>query len=66
MRDFAWRDNLWCVVKDDGTFAGVPCRSWEEARELQSQHENSYIYELLPDNEEQFARAPVILHNKLH
>lgn len=39
MRDFDWNDNLWCVVKDNGTYAGVPCLSYEEARELSNQHE---------------------------
>ena len=32
MRDFEWTDALWFVVKDDGTYAGRPCLSWEEAR----------------------------------
>lgn len=48
MRDFKWTDELWCVIKNDGSFAGVPCLSWEEARELQAQHENSQIYLLKP------------------
>lgn len=46
MRDFEWNDTLWAVVKDDGRFAGVPCRSVEEARELSAQHENSVIMEM--------------------
>lgn len=48
MRDFAWTDTLYCVIKDDGTFAGVPCLSYEEARELSNQHEGSMIYEMSP------------------
>lgn len=44
MRDFGILDNLWCVVKEDGTFAGIPCRTIEEARELAAQHENSMIF----------------------
>lgn len=48
MRDFKWTDELWCVVKNDGSFAGAPCLSWEEVRELQAQHENSQMYLLKP------------------
>ncbi len=51
MRDFDWHDELYCVVKEDGTFAGVPCRSIEEAIELSGQHEGSMIYEMKLDNE---------------
>lgn len=51
MRDFDWHDELYCVVKEDGTFAGVPCRSTEEAIELSGQHEGSMIYEMKLDNE---------------
>lgn len=51
MRDFDWYDELYCVVKEDGTFAGVPCRSIEEAIELSGQHEGSMIYEMKLDNE---------------
>lgn len=51
MRDFDWLDELYCVVKEDGTFAGVPCRSIEEAIELSGQHEGSMIYEMKLDNE---------------
>lgn len=50
MRDFDWFDELYAVVKDDGSFAGRPCISWEEARELQAQHEGSKIFELKYDN----------------
>lgn len=51
MRDFDWFDELYCVVKEDGTFAGVPCRSIEEAIELSGQHEGSMIFEMKLDNE---------------
>lgn len=51
MRDFGWLDELYCVVKEDGTFAGTPCRSIEEAIELSGQHEGSMIYEMKLDNE---------------
>ena len=50
MRDFDWFDELYCVVKNDGTFAGVHCRTLEEARELASQHDGSQIYLMLYDN----------------
>lgn len=51
MRDFDWLEELYCVVKDDGTFAGVPCRSIGEAIELATQHEGSKIFEMRLDNE---------------
>ena len=44
MRDFEWDDAIWAVVSEDGTFVGVPCLSYEEAKELANQHENSHIY----------------------
>lgn len=46
MRDFDWADALFAVVKEDGTFAGVPCLSFEEAKELANNHEGSQIYRL--------------------
>lgn len=46
MRDFEWGCPLWAVIKADGTFAGVPCLSYEEARELSAQHEGSRIFDL--------------------
>lgn len=42
-------NELYAVVKSDGTFAGVPCLSWEEARELSAQHEGSTIFFMDPD-----------------
>ena len=50
MRDFDWFDELYAVIKDDGTFAGRPCVTHEEATELHRQHEGSKIYELKFDN----------------
>ena len=44
MRDFEWNKELWAVVKADGTFAGRPCLTSEEAWELSIQHEGSQIY----------------------
>lgn len=46
MKDFNWTDELYCVVKADGTFAGVPCRSIEEAIDLATQHDESAIFEM--------------------
>lgn len=46
MRDFNWTDKLYCVVKEDGTFAGVPCRTIEEAYDLATQHDYSKIFEM--------------------
>lgn len=51
MRDFDWLDELYCVVKDDGSFAGRPCVSIEEAIELSGQHEGSKIFAMKLDNE---------------
>lgn len=36
------------VLNPDGTYAGVPCESYEEARELAAQVEGRGIYELSP------------------
>ena len=47
MRDFDWTDAIFAVVKDDGSFAGVPCLSLDEAKELVSNHEGSQIYRLV-------------------
>lgn len=50
MRDFDWVQDLWCVVKNDGHFAGIPCTSWEEACQLANQHEGSHIFKMTSDN----------------
>lgn len=47
MRDFDWTNELFAVVKDDGSYAGVPCLSLDEAKELASNHEGSQIYRLV-------------------
>lgn len=53
MKDFDWTDVRWAVVKEDGTFAGVPCASYWEARDLADQHEGAKIFFLAyePDEE---------------
>lgn len=50
MRDFDWFDELYCVVKEDGNFAGKPCTDFDEAVELRNQHEGSKIYMMTYDN----------------
>lgn len=50
MRDFDFNDNLWCVVKADGSFAGIPCTSYEEAQELAFQHEGSAIFSMMRED----------------
>lgn len=51
MRDFEWSARLWAVVKENGEFAGCPCLTWNEARELACQHEGSAIFELKLDDQ---------------
>ena len=34
------------VIKADGTYAGIPCETEEEARELSNQHEGSKVYKI--------------------
>lgn len=46
MRDFDWTDAIFAVVKADGSFAGVPCLSLDEAKELANNHEGSQIFRL--------------------
>lgn len=44
---------VYAVVKVDGTFAGVPCLSDEEARELALQHQGACICELVAVDDHQ-------------
>lgn len=44
MKDFDWIDVRWAVVKEDGNFAGMPCASYNEARDLAAQHEGAKIF----------------------
>ena len=46
-RDFQFTDDLWCVINDDGTFAGRPCLTEDEARELSYQREGRQIYKMI-------------------
>ena len=53
MRDFEWNDKLFAVIKENGSFAGIPCLTFEEAREISLQHKGSHIYIMaLDDNDE--------------
>ena len=52
MKNCDWTDVRWAVVKADGTFAGVPCASYEEARDLAAQHEGSKIFFLAYEPDE--------------
>ena len=44
MRDFDFNSALWAVVKNNGEYAGVPCTSYEEARDLAAQHKGARIF----------------------
>lgn len=44
MKCIDWTDVRWAVVKEDGSFAGVPCASYGEACDLAAQHEGSKIF----------------------
>ena len=50
MRDFEWDNDLWCVVKDDGTYAGIPCLTYAEARCLADNHEGANIFRMINMN----------------
>lgn len=52
MKNFDWTDVRWAVVKGDGTFAGVPCASYGEARDLAAQHEGAKIFFLAYEPDE--------------
>lgn len=43
---------IWIVINPDGTYAGVPCLTWEEARDLAAQREGRRIFNLDPDEED--------------
>ena len=55
MRDFDFNSALWAVVKNNGEYAGVPCTSYEEARDLAGQHKGAKIFFLAyePDEDEE-------------
>lgn len=52
MEHFDWTNVRWAVVKGDGTFAGMPCASYREARDLAAQHEGAKIFFLAYEPDE--------------
>lgn len=57
-RDFDWNHSLYAVVKDDGTFAGVPCLSDEEAYQLAANHDGSHVYRLVELSNTNESKSP--------
>ena len=55
MRDFDFDSALSAVVQNNGEYAGVPCMSYEEARDLAAQHEGARIFFLAyePDEDDE-------------
>lgn len=50
------------VIKKDGSYAGAPCESEEEARELSNQHEGSTIFTISPvDKGQKINEASAVL-----
>lgn len=43
---------IWIVINPDGTYAGVPCLTWEEARELVAQKKGRRVFNLDPNEED--------------
>lgn len=35
---------MWIVINPDGSYAGIPCLSYEEARELANQKEGRRVF----------------------
>ena len=52
MEELKALDMIWIVINPDGTYAGIPCLTWEEARELASQKEGRRIFNLDPNEED--------------
>lgn len=52
MEELKSRDMIWIVINPDSTYAGVPCLSWEEARELAAQKEGRRIFNVNPNEED--------------
>lgn len=58
MRDFGWYDELWCVVIENGNFAGTPCLSYGEARDLAAQHDGAQIFRLTHEDDVEGSELP--------
>ena len=39
---------IWIVINPDGTYAGVSCLTWEEAKELVAQKEGRRVFNIDP------------------
>ena len=39
---------MYCVLNENGTYAGSPCESYEEARELMNASEGRKIFKIEP------------------
>lgn len=69
--DIDFETTRYAVIKPDGTFAGVPCESFEEAQELAAQEEGRIIFKLakaqvsetFEDDENILNEAPKFLRN---
>lgn len=46
-------NQMYCVLNPNGTYAGIPCETWEEARELAAAAPDRTIYRLEPECEEE-------------
>lgn len=52
MNELKNKDMIWVVINADGTYVGVPCLSFEEARELAVNGEGRRIFNLDPNEED--------------
>ena len=52
MEELKALDMIYVVINPDGTYAGAPCLTWEEARELAAQREGRRIFNLDPNEED--------------
>lgn len=52
MEDLKELDMIWVVINSNGTYAGKPCISWEEAQELAAQCKGRRIFILNPSEED--------------
>lgn len=51
-RDFEWdQHELYAVVKNDGKYAGIPCTSYEEARDMAANHDGAKIFKLVLEDD---------------
>ena len=48
MEELKTKNMIWIVINPDGTYAGVPCLTWKEARELVAQKEGRRVFNIDP------------------